>query len=95
MTVFTHQSINQSINQHLEHVTGSASMTELQQYCKSAFQDVGLLTEDNTSRSFNASKLRRQRAKLRFDNRQVETDNEAATLHGLYFDGHKDKTIVQ
>jgi hypothetical protein len=91
MTVFTLM----SKNQNAECVTGTLSLTELQQLLQVLFQDVGLLTEDNTSRELNRSKLRRQGAKLLSDNGQDQTNDEVTALCSLYFDGHKEKITVQ
>lgn len=58
-------------------------------------QDVGLISKRDSSKVIDRSKLRRERRKVRQDLQSsslVSSDNK---ITGLYFDGRKDRTIIQ
>ena len=54
-------------------------------------QDIGIVHEGDVSQVIDRSKIRRERSKKRSQVRE-ERDND---ISGFYFDGRKDKTIVQ
>lgn len=55
-------------------------------------QDFGIITPGDQSLVVNRSKVRRERAKMRSDLADANGSNHMIT--GLYFDGRKDKTLV-
>ncbi|GBM71581.1 hypothetical protein AVEN_273270-1 [Araneus ventricosus] len=55
----------------------------------SVLHDVGLTTSYNSDLVVNENKLRREKAKIRF---QASSKAQALPLKGLYFDGRKDST---
>lgn len=58
-------------------------------------QDVGLISEQDTSKVIDRSKLRRERKKNREDLQSSWLASPENIMTGLYFDGRKDKTLVQ
>jgi len=60
----------------------------------SVLTDFGIVTTDDNSEVIDRSKLRRERKKLRVE-LYSEAADSVANLRGLYFDGRKDKTLVQ
>lgn len=57
----------------------------------SALKDYGVISHEDKSDVVDRSKLRRERQKLRKESQ----DQESSKLVSLYFDGRKDKTLVQ
>lgn len=55
----------------------------------SVLQDVGLITEEDSSSIVDRNKLRRERKRKR-----IEVIKTKDNLQGLFFDGRKDKTLV-
>ena len=60
----------------------------------SVLADYGIVTTDDKSEVIDRSKLRRERKKLRLE-LSTEAANSMTSLRGVYFDGRKDKTLVQ
>ncbi|GBN80508.1 hypothetical protein AVEN_269461-1, partial [Araneus ventricosus] len=58
----------------------------------SVLHDVGLTTSNNSDLVVNENKLRREKAKIRF---QASSKDQALLLKGLYFDGRKDSTLIE
>jgi len=57
----------------------------------SVLEDVGLIQSNDTSMVVDRSKLRRQRCKTRA---KIVQQSQDASLRGLYFDGRKDRTLI-
>lgn len=55
--------------------------------------DIGIVTPEDRSKIIDRSKVRRERRRTRSTLRLQELSE--INIHGLYFDGRKDKTIVQ
>lgn len=55
-------------------------------------QDLGVVSQEDTSKLVDRSKIRRERKKRRLELKDISKDNLAVT--GVYFDGRKDKTLV-
>jgi len=60
----------------------------------SLLTDFGIVTTGDKSEVIDRSKLRRERKRLREDLLQ-ESASHSSDLRGLYFDGRKDKTLLQ
>ncbi|GBM35405.1 hypothetical protein AVEN_19905-1 [Araneus ventricosus] len=58
----------------------------------SVLHDVGLTTNNNSDLMVDKNKLRREKAKIRF---QALSEAQALPLKGLYFDGRKDSTLIE
>ncbi|GBL83004.1 hypothetical protein AVEN_165242-1 [Araneus ventricosus] len=58
----------------------------------SVLHDVGLTTSNNSYLVVDENKLRREKAKIRF---QALSEAQALPLKGLYFDGRKDSTLIE
>ncbi|GBN13632.1 hypothetical protein AVEN_173304-1 [Araneus ventricosus] len=58
----------------------------------SFLHDVGLTTSNNSDLVVDEKKLRREKAKIRF---QALSEAQALPLKGLYFDGRKDSTLIE
>ncbi|XP_031339102.1 uncharacterized protein LOC116167737 isoform X2 [Photinus pyralis] len=56
-------------------------------------KDLDIISQKDKSKIIDRSKLRRERQKMREDLQKLE--NPDSPLLGLYFDGRKDKTIIQ
>lgn len=56
-------------------------------------KDVGLITQDNSSKVIDKCKLQRERQKSR--KLAIAEQLDSRLIRGLYFDGRKDKTLVQ
>jgi len=59
----------------------------------SMLQDVGIITENDTSSVIDKCKIQRARKKSRMNN--VTLNNSVIYLQSLYFDGKKDQTLTQ
>lgn len=59
-----------------------------------ALQDMGVITENNTSQVVDRSKLRRAREKQRTELKSSAMGCRFQNNFGLYFDGRKDKTLT-
>lgn len=59
-----------------------------------ALEDFGIISKQDAAQVIDRMKIRRQRKKQR-TNSQVHLLKEGVPIRGLYFDGRKDKTIVQ
>lgn len=57
-----------------------------------AFKDMGVITKSDTSCVIDRSKVRRERKKRRSE---VKASADKLIVEGLYFDGRKDKTLIQ
>jgi hypothetical protein len=60
-----------------------------------ALQDLGVITEDDKTNVIDRMKIRRARSKNRRDLINDSRYNQITENRGLFFDGRKDKTIVQ
>uniref|UniRef100_A0A6P7F0G4 Uncharacterized protein LOC114324720 n=1 Tax=Diabrotica virgifera virgifera TaxID=50390 RepID=A0A6P7F0G4_DIAVI len=58
-----------------------------------AFQDIGLITESDSSRVIDRSRVRRARSKARATISDEPTIFDTDTI-GLFYDGRKDKTLI-
>lgn len=58
----------------------------------SVLHDIGIVSKDTQSKVIDRSKLRRERRKVRL---QLNSTQVIQSLYAIYFDGRKDKTIVQ
>ncbi|GBN12262.1 hypothetical protein AVEN_126191-1 [Araneus ventricosus] len=58
----------------------------------SFLHDVGLTTSNNSDLVVDEKKLRREKAKIRF---QASSEAQALPLKGLYFDGRKDSALIE
>ncbi|GBO30732.1 hypothetical protein AVEN_245561-1, partial [Araneus ventricosus] len=58
----------------------------------SFLHDIGLTTSNNSDLVVAEKKLRREKAKIRF---QALSEAQALPLKGLYFDGRKDSTFIE
>ncbi|GBO35205.1 hypothetical protein AVEN_25220-1 [Araneus ventricosus] len=58
----------------------------------SFLHDVGLTTSNNSDLVVDEKKLRREKAKIRF---QALSEAQALPLKGMYFDGRKDSTLIE
>ncbi|GBM56069.1 hypothetical protein AVEN_123211-1 [Araneus ventricosus] len=62
----------------------------------SILHDVGLITTNNSDLVVDKNKLRREKAKVRKDLKfQALSETQALPLKGLYFDGHKDSSLIE
>ncbi|GBM25552.1 hypothetical protein AVEN_272547-1 [Araneus ventricosus] len=62
----------------------------------SVLHDVGLTTSNNSDLVVDENKLRREKAKVRKDVKfQALSESQTLPLKGLYFDGHKDFTLIE
>ena len=59
----------------------------------SVLQDAGLITENDQSLVIDKCKIKREKSKTRKEV-QKENRDDPSTLLGLYFDGRKDKTLI-
>lgn len=60
----------------------------------SVLHDIGIIKEEDTSRVVDRCKVRRERKRCRSEVR-IRMQRDVVKLCGLYFDGRKDKTLVQ
>ncbi|KAK4883922.1 hypothetical protein RN001_000193 [Aquatica leii] len=60
----------------------------------SALKDLGIITMEASSKIIDRSKIRRERVKARKELKKKH-EEEATCVYGIYFDGRKDKTLVQ
>ncbi|CAH0552762.1 unnamed protein product [Brassicogethes aeneus] len=58
----------------------------------SVLEDIGIINSENISQAIDKNKLRRERSKVRH---LLQQQANSTSLVGLYFDGRKDKTLVQ
>ncbi|GBL72648.1 hypothetical protein AVEN_127900-1 [Araneus ventricosus] len=58
----------------------------------SVLHDVGLTTSNNSDLMVDENKLRREKAKIRF---QTLSEAQVLPMKGLYFDGRKDSTMIE
>lgn len=59
-----------------------------------ALKDMGIITAEESSKIIDRSKIRRERVKAR-KNLKKKHEEEKTCVHGIYFDGRKDKTLTQ